>query len=57
MKPHINPTIVKLQIVLNKRMYENGKISYDIYSLTNEILSSKLTYNYDDAIINHSKRK
>lgn len=28
---------------LNKRMYENGKISYNMYSQTNEILISRLT--------------
>jgi len=33
---------VNLQIKLNKHMYDIGKISYEVYSKTNEILNSKL---------------
>jgi len=33
---------IKLQIALNKRMYDIGSISYDLYSKTNQILIAKL---------------
>ena len=57
MKPCNGFTFVKLQIALNKRMYEIGKIPYNTYSQANEILNSKLIYSFDDDIINHNKRK
>ena len=34
---------IKLQIGLNKRMYDTGKISYTMYSRANEILQGRLT--------------
>ena len=38
---------IKIQIALNKKMYEIGKITYDIYSKVNEILVSRLTKETD----------
>jgi len=38
-----NAVTIKLQMGLNQRMYDNGKIPYDLYSKTNEILISRLT--------------
>ena len=38
-----NPITIRLQIALNKRMYDVGNISYGMYSQTNEILVSRLT--------------
>ena len=34
---------IKLQIALNKKMYENGKITHDVYSKVNNILILRLT--------------
>jgi len=43
MKNSLNPITIKLQMGLNQRMYDKGKISYDMYSQTNDILISRLT--------------
>jgi|GEM_PF-3081948 len=39
----IDTAKIKLQMGLNKRMYESGKITYKMYSRANEILISRLT--------------
>jgi len=43
MTQKLNPVTIKLQMGLNRRMYETGKIPYDLYSKTNEILIGRLT--------------
>ena len=48
---------VSLQIALNKRMYELGKIPYDTYSRVNEILNYRLTYCNVDGIITCNEMK
>jgi len=40
-----NPVDVKIQMGLNQKLYKNGKISYYLYSKTNDILISRLTNN------------
>ena len=35
--------VINLQIKLNKHMYDIGKISYEVYSKTNDILNTKLS--------------
>ena len=56
MEDYSDRITVTLQIALNKRMYEAGRIDYDTYSRANEILISRLTSCKDNAIINHSER-
>ena len=46
-----NPVTVKIQMGLNQRMYDSGKISYAMYSRTNEILISRLTQLENNATI------
>ena len=53
---NLNQAKVKMQIIMNKRMYENGKISYATYSRANEILISRLTSHNDCDIITLSKK-
>ena len=50
-RTELTPTIINLQIGLNRKMYESGKISHDMYSKTNEILLSRLTNAEDCDII------
>ena len=52
--PKLDPITIKLQMGLNKRMYDNKKISYAMFSKTNEILISRLTQaeNYDSITLN-----
>jgi hypothetical protein len=52
-----NPITIKLQISLNRRMYERAKISYNTYSKTNEILISRLTSSEEYSIITHNEMK
>jgi hypothetical protein len=52
----LNPITIKLQMALNKRMYDKGKISYDLYSQTNNILISRLTKIGNSGIITLSEK-
>ena len=47
---------IKLQIALNRKMYEQKRISYNIYSSANEILNNRLTNSNESDIISHSER-
>ena len=42
MQNNMTQVKIKLQIGLNQRLYDSGKISYDMYSKANEILISRL---------------
>jgi hypothetical protein len=55
MDTYLNSITIKMQIVLNKRMYELKKISYDTYSKANEVLVSRLIKFGDNDIIAHSE--
>ena len=56
MQQNFNSIIIKLQMGLNQRMYDTGKISYNIFSQTNEILISRLTQLEKNAIIILNKK-
>jgi len=46
-----NFIIIKLQMGLNQKMYDIGKISYEMFSKANEILISRLQSCNDYSII------
>ena len=46
-----NLITLKLQIALNRRMYDSGRISRDMYLKANDILLNRLTNCKDHAII------
>jgi len=52
MQNNINPITIKIQMGLNKKLYDIGKISYEMFSKTNEILISRLNIYNDRDIIN-----
>ena len=43
----------RLQMGLNRRLYQNGHITYDMYARTLEILSASLTEKDKCGIIHH----
>lgn len=47
---------IKIQIALNRRMYDRKKISYNMYSRVNDILISRLTVSEERDTIIHSER-
>lgn len=49
--------VIKLQMSLNKKMHEQGKISGYMYSCANELLLFKLTNISGNDIIFHSESK
>ena len=51
-----NPVTIKLQMGLNQRMYDAGKISYEIFSKANEILISRLQLCSDCDIISLNEK-
>ena len=57
MKDYSDRIIIRMQIALNKRMYEAGRIGYDVYWRANEVLAGRLTSCADGDIINHSESK
>ena len=50
-------TTIKLQMALNRKMYEQGCVPYDVYERAKEILICKLTSANEYDIINHSEGK
>ena len=59
MQNNMTQVKIKLQIGLNQRLYDSGKISYDMYSKANEILISRLTQskNCDIITLNESVQR
>ena len=51
MQNNFNPVTIKLQMGLNQRMYDIGKITYEMFSKANEILISRLQLCNDYDII------
>ena len=48
---------ITMQMALNKKMYETGRVNHDTYSRANEILTSRLTSAKNNDIIIHSEHK
>ena len=57
MENYLDVTTIKLQMALNKRMFEIGQITYNTYAHVHEILLFKLTSTNAVDIINHSESK
>ena len=57
MKNYQDEITVKLQLTLNKEMYRNNRIPYDLFSKVNDILISRLTYIHNDDTIKMSESK
>ena len=51
MQNNFNPVTIKLQMGLNQRVYDIGKITYEMFSKANEILISRLQLCNDYDII------
>lgn len=54
---NLEPATIKIQLALNRRMYDTKKISYNMYSHVNDILISRLTVAEECGTIIHSERK
>ena len=51
MDDHAGAITLKLQMSLNKRMFETGRIPYALYSKANEVLSGKLTDSLENGMM------